>query len=297
MSVISKAIISSNIDILAQQFAKASTRPALNKETTIVAAGNSAPAKSDPLNSQLTTLLNKWSDAKQAIEKLGNATQEINQSKKAFAAEVIKRIKEQIRIMMMLTGGDPKARARQIAALAKELAAAAREYASASGDTSQPSEASAAGSAISQTAAAPASAGGQIDHAGATSNTGETTTGTADVIPTTAVETAPSSQSSLDSTHQSNELPGNKIAAYTLTSSETSVSKEDQEFAMEVRRLAAQLQALAKQNEARAHKGADKSFERENADTNEALREVEHSVSVIDSPNVSSTPSINIMAG
>jgi organic radical activating enzyme len=297
MSVIGNTVISSNTGILAQQLAKTSTRPAPNKDTSITTSDNSSPVKSDTPNSQLTSFLNKWSEAKQAIEKLGNATQEINQSKKAFAAEVIKRIKEQIRIMMMLTGGDPKARAKQIAALAKELAAAAREYASASGDTSQPSEATAADGANSQTAATASSTGEQSNSTGAASTVEGASGGTADVSPTTQAETAQSPQNPLDSTHQSNELLGNKIAAYTQTSSATSVSKEDQEFAMEVRRLAAQLKALAKQNEARTHKGADQSIERETADTNEALREVEQSVSIIESPNVSYAPSINIVAG
>jgi hypothetical protein len=66
---------------------------------------------------------------------------------------------------------------------------------------------------------------------------------------------------------------------------------------MEVKKLAAQLKALAKQNEVRTHKGNNQSTERETADTNDALREVEHSVAIIDSPGGSSTPSINIMAG
>jgi len=55
---------------------------------------------------------------------------------------------------------------------------------------------------------------------------------------------------------------------------------------MEVRKLAAQLKSLAKQNEVRTHKGVDQSTERETANTNEALREVEHSLAIIDSPTI-----------
>ena len=65
---------------------------------------------------------------------------------------------------------------------------------------------------------------------------------------------------------------------------------------MEVRKLAAQIKTLAKQNEARTHKGTDHSTKRETANTNEALKEVEHSLAIIESPNDSHSPSINIMA-
>ena len=150
MSSISNPVGNSSTNRLAQQVARAASTQVLNKNQSLPVSDSSVASKPDILNSQLTSSMNKWSDAKQAIDKLGNAPQEINQSRKAFAAEVLKRIKEQIRIMMMLTAGDPKARARQIASLARELAAAAQEYASASGGSSQISEASIAGSASVQ---------------------------------------------------------------------------------------------------------------------------------------------------
>jgi hypothetical protein len=100
-------------------------------------------------------------------------------------------------------------------------------------------------------------------------------------------------QTQPNSTHQVYEQLANKLSAYNQTSP---ASKEDQEFAMEVRKLAAQLKALAKQNEVHGRKGSAQSTERETADTNEALREVEHSVALIESPNVSYGPSINIVA-
>jgi hypothetical protein len=297
MTTINKAIINSNTSLLAQQLAKESTRQALNKETSLPATASSVPVKQDKLNSQLSSILNKWSDAKQAINQWGNITQEINQSRKAFAAEVLRRVKEQIRIMMMLTGGDPKARARQIAILARELAAAAREYASASGDSSQ---ANVAPTADSAGTTAP-STGEQNNAATAVADTAGATSGTAAVAEQSGknVESAPPDVSATTpaspavSLHQVNEQLGNKIAEYTRTSS---TSQEDQAFAMEVRKLATQLKALAKQNEVHAHKGKDQSTEREMADINDALREIEKSLSSLDTPNPAA-PSINIVAG
>jgi hypothetical protein len=290
MSIISKTPINSNL--LAQQFAKVAARQALYKEQSQTVADNSVPTKPDVLNSQLTSFINRMNDAKQAINKLGDATREISQSRKAFAAEMLKRIKDQIRLMMLMTGGDPKARARQIAAMAKELAAAAREYAAASGDATPVSE-------------APASSGEQSNSSTAAASTAESTTSAASVaeqsdpaaentVPTPTAVPGEAMPYQPNSTHQVYEQLANKISEYSRTSAS---SKEDQEFAMEVRKLAAQLKALAKQNEVHAHKGIDQSTEQETADTNEALREVEHSLAIIESPEVSSPPSINIVAG
>jgi hypothetical protein len=301
MTTISKAIINSNTNLLAQQLAKESTRQALNKDTSLPASANSVPVKIANLNSQLSSILDKWSDAKQAINQWGNITQEINQSKKAFAAEVLKRVKEQIRILMMLTGGDPKARARQIAILAKELAAAAREYALASGDSSQANVAP----TVDSTGTTAPSTGEQNNAATAVADTAGATSGTvavAEQADPNAGNAAPDASATIPAvsmqyqpvtTHQANEQLGNKISEYTRTSS---ASEEDQAFAMEVRKLAAQLKALAKQNEVHAHKGKDQSTEREMADINEALREIEKSLSSLNTPNPAA-PSINIVAG
>ena len=266
-------------------------------------SGSSVSSKPDVLNSPLTSPISKWSDAKQAIDTLGNATQQISQSRKAIAAELLKRIKEQIRIMMMLTGGDPKERARQIAMLARELAAAAREYAAASRDSPQTGEASAVGGAVHSTSSdeQDKSAGAVANATGATASTTEVAAqpdqnvgqATPDAAPTTTTSPAEPMPYQPTLAQQGNEQLANRVSGYNQTSS---VSKEDQEFALEIRKLAAQIKTLAKQNEARTHKGQDQSTERETANTNEALKEVEHSLAIIESPNDSHSPSINIMA-
>jgi organic radical activating enzyme len=301
MTTINKAIINSNTSLLTQQLAKESSRQALNKDVSLPASANSVPVKIANLNSQLSSILDKLSDAKQAISQWGNITQEINQSKKAFAAEVLKRVKEQIRILMMLTGGDPKARARQIAILARELAAAAREYASASGDSPSASVAPTADSAgtttpstgdLSNAATAVADTSGATSGTVAAAEPSDPNAGNA-VPDVSATPPSVSMQYQPGTTHQVNEQLGIKIAEYTRTSS---TSQEDQAFAMEVRKLAAQLKALAKQNEVHAHKGKDQSTEREMADINDALREIEKSLSSLNTPNPAA-PSINIVAG
>lgn len=300
MSIIGKTPINSNL--LAQQFAKGAARQALYKEQSQTVADNSVPTKPDVVNSQLTSFINRMNDAKQAINKLGDATREISQSKKAFAAEMLRRIKEQIRLMMMMTGGDPKARARQIAAMAKELAAAAREYAAASGDASQVNEAPATGT---QNELAQATNADQSNSTTAVASTAESTTSTASVSEQSAPDTVNAAPTPTavpaetmpyqpNSTHQVYEQLASKISEYGHTSAS---SKEDQEFAMEVRKLAAQLKAMAKHNEVHTHKGTEQSTEQETADTNEALREVDHSLAIIESPDVSPPPSINIVAG
>lgn len=287
MTTINKAGFNSYQSILVQQFAKTSARPVSTvtsaaSVSTGIAAQNPAGA-----NSPTSSVLNKWNDALQAINSLGNATREINQSKKAFAAEMLRRIKEQIRMLMMLSVGDPKSRARQIAILAKELAAAVREYTSTSGDAGQ---ASATAQDSSGAAALPADA---VDAAGGTTAAAEQSTPD---VSATAAET-PTAAFQATAAQQTSELLGSKLAEYSrATSAADSASKEDREFAMEVRKLAAQLKALAKQNEVRSRKGGDESTEPETAVTEEALREIEHSLSGMDTPITPASPSISILA-
>ena len=304
MSTISNTTGNSGANRLAQQFVNVPSKQILNKVQSLPVSGSSVSSKPDVLNSPLTSPISKWSDAKQAIDTLGNATQQISQSRKVVAAELLKRIKEQIRIMMMLTGGDPKERARQIAMLARELAAAAREYAAASRDSPQTGEASTAAGGVQNT-----SSDEQTNSASAVANSTGATASTAEVAaqpdqnvgqvapdaaPTTTTSPAEPMPYQPTSAQQVNEQLANKISGYGQTSS---ASKEDQEFALEVRKLAAQIKMLAKQNEARARNGTDQSTERETANTHEALKEVEHSLAIIESPNVSHTPLINIVAG
>jgi hypothetical protein len=311
MSTINNTVGNSSTNWLTEQIAKAASRQVLNKAQSIPqstpVSDSSASPSPDILNLQLASLIKKWSDAKQAINILGNTTQEINQSRKAMAAEMLNRIKEQIRMMTMLTAGDPKARARQIAVLARELAAAVQEYASATGNFSQSRDASAAAGAGIQNqntssteqgdsaSAATNAAGATASVAGVTAQSDQNVGQPApDTSPTTTTSPAEPMSYQPNSTHQVYEQLANRIWEYNQTSSAT---KEDQEFAMEARKLAAQLKALAKQNEVRGHKGTDQSTERETANTNEALREAEHSLAIIESPSVSNTPSINIVAG
>lgn len=294
MTTISKTGINSNTNILIQQLAKGSARQALASDSTLPASSSPAPFKPNQLNSQLGAILNRWSDAQQAVDKWGDVTQQINQSKKAFAAEVLRRVKEQIRILMMLTGGDPKARARQITLLAKELAAAAREYASASGAASQANVASTAGSVDDQNASAavaPDAAAATSGAAAVADQSGQNAT--PDVSATTPAGAAASMQYQQISAHQLNEQLGNKIAEYSKTDS---ASQEDMAFAMEVRKLAAQLKALAKQNEVRGHKGTDQSTRREMADLEEALKDIEKSLSSLGAADAAPMPSISIVA-
>jgi hypothetical protein len=287
--------VGSSANRLNQSLVSIPTKQILNRDQALPEPTSSLTAKPDSLDSQLTSLVNKWLAAKQALETLSNAPLQISQSRKSFAAEMLKRIKEQIRVMTMLTGGDPKARARQIAVLARELAAAAREYAAASGDTSRTDETPAANGAAVQT-----ENNSTIERDRAAANAVGTTASANEVTPqpdrnngqatTSPAAAMPYQQAS---TRQVFEQLANRIAEYIQKSSS---AQEDREFALEVRKLAAQLKALAKQNEVHAHKGTDQSTERETAATNEALGEVEHSLAIIDSPNASYSPFINIVA-
>jgi hypothetical protein len=304
MSIIRNIGPNASAGILAQQFAKRSSQQATNTQTSSPAPAISATAQPEKPNpyATLTSFLSKWKDAQQAIGSLSRAPQAISQARKAAAAEMIQRIKNQIKLLMMMGGGNPKARAQQIAQLARQLATAAQEYASASGGGSQEGNASAAGNTSAQNDTAASSGGEQNATASAASATPDAAEATSSATPDTsaaAAATAVASATSASpaespiSTQQVSEQVGSKVAEYSGNSSE---SNADQEFAMEVRRLAAQLKALAKQNEVRSPNNPEKSTDREMALTNDAFHEIERALSNIDSANTAVTVSIAVVA-
>lgn len=291
MTTINKTVFSSYQNILIQQLAMSSARSVSTVESASAVSTSIAAQNPDGAHSLTSSLLGKWNDTRQSIDRWGNITREINQSKKAFAAEMLKRIKEQIRMLMMLSGGDPKVRARQIAILARELAAAVREYASASGDAGQTS---ATAQDSNGAAVSPADAADAADATGGATAAAEQPT-PADSATATAT---PAAAFQPLSAHAANEQLGNRISEYSRTTSESdSASQEDREFAMEVRKLAAQLKALAKLNEVRSPKDNNRSTKRETSATEEALREVEQRLSNMDTPHTAASPSFSIVAG
>lgn len=240
-------------------------------------------SRADPY-AALTTFLNKLKDAQQAIKQTSAATQGVNQSRKAIAAETVRRLKEQLRMMMsMMAGMDPKTKARLIAKMAQELAAAVREYAAASGGDSQGGIAATADSADAQN--------------GDTASSGDKQNDVADTSVSTSTQTLVTSttENTTSSPNKIGELVRDQLAEYSQNSG-SSDAKADQEFVMEVRKLAAMLKALAKQNVVQARNHPEKSTERETAISNDALREVERSLTDIASANTAVTVSISVVA-
>jgi hypothetical protein len=186
----------------------------------------------------------KLADAKQAVEQLGVMSKGMAKSHKADAAEKVKRIKAEIQAMRM-AGGDPKVVARRIAQLARELASAAHEYASAAGggtqastDSGSPSQAATGGTTAG---AQPMAIADAVD---------------ADTAPTSDNTENDEQYSSTEEEPQSpDEAKAQFMAGLQRRLGEMNEIAEearaDQEFAQEVRMLAAQLKALAKQQEAK----------------------------------------------
>jgi len=301
MAIIKSTEFNSSASILAQQFAKRSARQAADTQgnSTAPVAPTIALPNNPDTQSALTAYLKKWTDAKQAIDRLNQIPQDIKQSRKAAAAEMVQRIKDQIRMLMMLGGGDPKARAQQIAQLAHQLAAAAQEYAAASGGDTQASTTLTTNGPAVQSDPAAASGGDQgaaasaaPDTANAVASTTPDASAASAAVAASTITTA-SSADTQNPSQQVGEQIRSKVAEYAQNASE---SKADQEFAAEVKRLAALLKALAKQNEVHSPKHPERSTDREMESTNEALKEVERSLNSIDSANSAVTVSINVVA-
>lgn len=291
MTIIRNSGFNTSSNILAQQFARRPATLAIVKPAAPASPASPQPDKLDP-NAALVSFINKWKDAQQAIKLTSTATQDIGQSRKAMAAEMVRRLKEQLRIMMsMMAGMDPKAKARLIAQMSRELAAAVREYAAASGGAAQENIAATADSAGSKNDNGASSGGDQSANA-ATSETSPSAVQEASVSSPTP---AASPSEATGAPRQVGELVRGKLAEYSQNSGSPE-AKADQEFVMEVRKLAAMLKALAKQSDVHAQKNPEKSTERETASTNDALKEVERSLSSIESANPAVEISISVVA-
>lgn len=300
MATIKSTDLITSASILAQQFAKRPVAWAADTQrSSSVSAGPAAAQQNKPApQSALTAYLNKWADAKQAIEKLNQIPQDIKQSRKAAAVEMIQRIKEQIRILMMLGAGDPKATAQQVAQLARQLAAAAHEYAAASGGDTQANAASSANDLSAQNAAVSSSAEQSTAASVAPTTTDAVASTTPDASAASAAVAASSITAASPAEAQSpsqhvGEQIRSKVAEYAQNASE---SNSDQEFIKEVKKLVAQLKALAKQNQVHSPKHPEKSTDLEMESINEALKEVERSLASIDSANSTVTVSIDVIA-
>lgn len=72
-------------------------------------------------------------EAQNLIKQLGSSQSDASEQRKAAAAEKVQRIKEKLKALRLLATVNPKAAARQAAQLSRELAQATKEYANASG--------------------------------------------------------------------------------------------------------------------------------------------------------------------
>jgi len=295
----------STIDRLVQQNtagAKANTA----EKSILDSINQTNPEKANALEKRLE-------DTKQAEAQLRAVGQTMSQSKKASAAEKVKRIKDQIKMLKMM-GGDPKMIARQIAQLARELSSASKEYAEGAGG-SAPSQDNTASANIAANAVAGNNTSSVVAQSSVTKDLAETSTsvsattlssdtarsvGTADNAADAAstVSTEPTRATMAESSRQYEETTRQKqnddlqkkIGEIRQKSSEATATRE---FVEEVRRLAAQLKALGNQQKLRLHQIGEQTVNQDLNQTNQALAETEKSVSSIATGSMTSTITIN----
>lgn len=260
-----------------------------------------SPDKADALEKKLD-------DTKQADAQLRNIRQSLGQSQKADAAEKVKRIKEQIKMLKMM-GGDPKQVARQIAQLARELASAVKEYSGGrslaldspvSGNTgvsgaaegsSSPSvvqgNAAAGTAGVATDASALSVSSGTVTPAGAVSTPEDTaSTGTA-----RGTQAENHGQDGDSARQKQNDALQEKIAEIRKNSSESTATRE---FIQEVRMLAAQLKALANQQKQRTHQNEEHAVDQGLNHMNQALAEVERNASNLTAAGTAPAISVSI---
>jgi archaellum component FlaC len=235
------------------------------------------PEKADVLEKRLE-------DTRQAVSQLSAIKQSMSQTKKANAAEKIARIKEQIKMLKMM-GGDPRSIARQIAQLARELSSASKEYSEGTGSSPPTPD-----NTLSTLNKAPAAV---VSSETTPDDTSGTEADPAATEKSGATLTENSRQHEEDTRQKNSDDLQNKIVEIRQKSS---VSDADREFIQEVRRLAAQLKALANQQKQRLHLTKQQAAHHDLNQTDQALANVEKSVSSIATGVMPPTVSISTFA-
>lgn len=254
----------------------------------------------DPQNAD--ALAKRLQDGKQTIDQLRSGKARAGESRKAAAREKIERIKEQIK-MLKTMGGDPKAVAKQIARLAKELAAASREYASGAGSVSQnltgvdgsennmngsstPSNVVAEGTTVGDSSAKTdisATVGSaETDATGRKSAKAEHPAQESDTTVTGAILAEGARQYQDAQRQKIKEEIENYVAEIKQKFSE---GDEKREVVHDLRTLAAQLKEMAKRIKQLLHQKREDTENQDFTQTNQALAEVEKSISDITGNN------------
>jgi hypothetical protein len=295
-------IVSANINsaisffqILSRQYAATFKKTKTFEKTILDIIQLTDPEKADELKKKLD-------DADQVIAQLRTGKSNAAQSRKEAAAQKIERIKREIEILMRM-GGDPKMVAKQIAQLSKELASAVREYALAGGVSSPDNVAatdatdstSVANNTLSNVAQSDSAVGSPataavlsavlVSSESALSGKKEEDDNATSNAPTTAQDNGVQ-QYQETSQQQSKTYWQNKSDELTK---KISAAEPDRDFIRTVRTLVAMLKMLASQQKQRLSEKGDHSADREIAQTNQALAEVEKTLSSMDSSGMITT--------
>lgn len=218
----------------------------------------------------------KQQAAKDAIATLKQAKASQKDTAKAQAKQAVDRLKERIKMLRMMSGGDPKALAKMVAGLSKELAAAAKQYAAAGGteavsadatssDTSAADPQSAKETPAASDTPSPEqdSAAAQIDDASATPQTAD----------------APSQQTpeAAQKTDAYQKMVAGLEKQSQLLEAKSADAKDSNDFMKEVRALATQLKSYLKHAVAHMDK-AQQATNPDAADADKSLQEVDKAI-------------------
>jgi len=296
-------IVSANINsaisffqILSRQHAATGKKTKTFEKTILDSIQLTDPEKADELKKQLD-------DDDQTIAQLRSGKSNAARSRKAAAAQKIARIKEEIKILMRM-GGDPKMVAKKIAQLAKDLATAVREYSSA-GSVSPPDN-------LAATDATASTSGADNTLSNVTQSDSAACNGATAVIVSALPVSSESALSGGEKERDANATAyapttaqDNGLQQYQETlqqqsktywqsksdelTQNISAAGSDRDFVREVRTLVAFLKMLAGQQKRHLSEKGDHSADREIAQTNQALAEVEKSLSGMDSSGMVTT--------
>lgn len=188
----------------------------------------------------------KLNDARAAVESLKQRTSNASERQKAAAKQKIEQLKARLQMLQMAMIGDPKGAARMAAQLARELGAAVKAYAAAGGSTA----------GLGAASSAPATGGAEA----AT----ETNSSEAEVEAAPAGQPAPAEDEDAEIAKSSNPYQRAVDASQARMAEQARRSGErqaDRDMLEEVKRLAAQIKAMAQ----RAAKGSPEGDEVERA--------------------------------
>lgn len=252
----------------------------------------------DTLNTVLNTmspekaedLRQKQQEARNVLEQLESSKKDMNEQRKAAAAEKIQQIKQKLQMLRLMAAMNPEAAARQAARLSRELAQAAKEYANAGGSSASMPTASSTGVPADTNAKNDAESAAVVPNQHQENGEMPADESVAAVVQTTFInpETVKQEIENIADDKEDHEKTFTDKINEQISASEKDMAKSraDSDFANEVKNIRNSLKQIIENAKRKMETEQDPSLDQDVKSAENALRQVDQAVNDI---NVNAT--------